>query len=223
VLSAEWKKLGSKMNEAEENWQNSGLLVFSKMRVANLSRLAVLLALSLSGVAQQSDTVRDLDTARSKLTLRVYKTGLFSAFAHDHEIHAPIQSGSIDERQRSVHFMVDSRSLQVVDPTASESERSTIQSTMLGPKVLDSGEYPEIRFRSTSVESGEEGKWTVRGDLTLHGETHPVKADVVGQNGHYTGSAQLLQKDFGITPVSIAGGSVKVKNQVRVEFEIFAR
>jgi hypothetical protein len=31
----------------------------------------------------------------------------------------------------------------------------------------------------------------------------------------------LRQKDFGITPVSVAGGSIKVKDDVRVDFEIF--
>jgi hypothetical protein len=33
----------------------------------------------------------------------------------------------------------------------------------------------------------------------------------------------LRQKDFGITPVSVAGGSVKVKDEVRIEFEIVGR
>jgi hypothetical protein len=51
----------------------------------------------------------------------------------------------------------------------------------------------------------------------------PVKVDVTGHDGHYTGSARLSQKDFGITPVSIAGGSVKVKDEVLVEFEVFAK
>jgi len=155
--------------------------------------------------------------------MRVYKTGLFSAFAHDHEIRAPIQKGAVDEGKNTVEFSVDARALRVLDPKVSEKDRADIQSTMLGPKVLDSQEFPEIRFRSTSIGDAGGDKWIVRGDLTLHGQTHPLKVDVTGSDGHYAGSVRLSQKDFGITPVSIAGGSVKVKDEILVEFEIFAK
>jgi polyisoprenoid-binding protein YceI len=63
----------------------------------------------------------------------------------------------------------------------------------------------------------------VHGELTLHGETRPVRVTVEGQNGRYHGSAELRQKDFGITPVTVAGGTVKVKNEVRVEFDVVGK
>src|SRR3954467_13408686 len=43
-----------------------------------------------------------IDKARSKVTVRVYKSGLFSAFAHDHTISAPISSGELDPTARRV-------------------------------------------------------------------------------------------------------------------------
>jgi polyisoprenoid-binding protein YceI len=183
----------------------------------------VLVAILLGYAQSSSSSARSIDTARSVLTVRVYKTGLFSAFAHDHEIRAPIQKGAADEEKNTVEFTVDARALRVLDPGVSEKDRAEIQGTMLGPKVLDSEKFPEIRFRSTSLGEAGEDKWIVRGDLTLHGQTHPVKVEVKGHDGHYTGSARLSQKDFGITPVSIAGGSVKVKDEILVEFEIFAK
>ncbi len=63
----------------------------------------------------------------------------------------------------------------------------------------------------------------MQGDLTLHGQTHPVKVDVERQNGRHRGSAGLRQSEFGITPVTAAGGTIKVKDEVRVEFEIVGR
>jgi len=186
--------------------------------------IAFLSISALLGVAQSnSSPAKEIDTARSVLTVRVYKTGLFSAFAHDHEIRAPIQKGFIDETKSSLEFAVDARTLRVLDPKVSDSDRAEIQGTMLGPSVLDSEKFTEIRFRSISVERRGEGKWMVSGDLTLHGQTHPVKAEVEGRDGHYTGAAQLRQTDFAIKPVSIAGGSIKVKDEVRVEFELFSR
>ena len=75
--------------------------------------------------------------------------------------------------------------MRVMDKDVSEKDRAEIQETMLGPKVLDAGRFPEIRFRSTAVEPAGAGRWTVRGDLTLHGQTRPVKLDVQSQNGHF--------------------------------------
>ncbi len=178
------------------------------------------LLVSLPALAQPQKLI---DTDRSVLTVHVYKTGLFSAFGHNHEIRATIQSGSFSEDNPSVEFTVDSRTLKVLDVEASDSERRTIQETMLGPKVLDSDHFPEIRFRSTSIHRMAEGKWAVNGNLTLHGQTRPIKVDVESEVGRYRGSAELQQKDFGITPVSVAGGSVKVKNEVRVDFEIVGK
>jgi hypothetical protein len=38
-----------------------------------------------------------------------------------------------------------------------------------------------------------------------------------------TGRTVIGQKDFGIQPVSAAGGTVKVKNELAIEYRIVAR
>jgi hypothetical protein len=193
------------------------------MKPRQILIIGILSMAALAFAQADPSTGKAIDTERSVLTVRVYKTGLFSAFAHDHEIRAPIKNGILDEDKNAVEFTVDSRSLRVLDPKASDSERAEIQNTMLGPKVLDSEKFPEIRFRSVSVGEAGEGKWIVRGDLTLHGQTHQLKLDVQGSDGRYSGAIVLSQREFGITPVSIAGGSVKVKDEIRIEFEIFGK
>jgi hypothetical protein len=40
------------------------------------------------------------------------------------------------------------------------------------------------------------------------------------KDDRYRGSATLKQTDFGMTPVTIAGGTVKVKDEIKIEFEI---
>lgn len=166
---------------------------------------------------------KEIDNQKSTMTVRAFKSGLFSAFGHDHEISAPVKQGSVNETDRSVELVVDARLMRVTDKDVSEKDRAEIQETMLGPKVLDTAQFPEIRFHSTSVDRAGEGRWTVRGELTLHGKTRPVKVDVNGQSGRYRGTAELKQRDFGIEPVSGGGGTVKVKDEVRVEFEIVAK
>ena len=164
-----------------------------------------------------------IDTDRSVLTIHVYKTGLFSAFGHNHEISAPIQSGAFSETPPEVELSVDARKLRVLDTDVSDKDRGQIQATMLGPQVLDSEKFPEIHFQSKQVERVGEDKWVLRGDLALHGQTRPVEVKVERQSGRYFGNVELKQRDFGIAPVSVAGGSVKVKNEVRIEFQIVGR
>ena len=60
------------------------------------------------------------------------------------------------------------------------------------------------------------------GNLTLHGQTHPVHVTVkqAGAGGRYEGAAKLKQTAFGIQPISIGGGAVKVKDEVDIAFTI---
>jgi polyisoprenoid-binding protein YceI len=167
--------------------------------------------------AQQSH----IDADKSIIVIHVGKSGLFSGFAHDHDIAAPITSGNVyRSAPLSVELRVDARTLRVRDPGASAKDRKEIQTTMLGPEVLDSERHQEIVFKSGTVEALGASHWTVRGELTLRGQTRPVTAEVAEKAGHYTGRATVKQTDFGIKPVKVAGGTVKVKDEVQVEFDI---
>ena len=185
----------------------------------------ILAGLSLClGQAQptaRSFQVGKIDGARSTITVRVYKSGFFSAFGHDHEIQAPIESGEVKGVENpSVDLRVAAHKLRVLDPEASEKTRAHIQETMEGGRVLDVTHFPEIGFESNAVERKGSDHWIVRGTLALHGKERPVAADVTLKGEHYRGSAILKQTDFGITPVTVAGGTVKVKDEVKIEFEI---
>src|SRR5690242_4257392 len=80
---------------------------------------------------------RSIDLEKSVMTVRVYKAGVFSAFGHDHQISAAVTGGTVDVSARRVELQVKAAALQVKDPDTSEKDRAQIQSTMLGPEVLD--------------------------------------------------------------------------------------
>ena len=174
---------------------------------------------SCTTMAEAQD--RAIDTTRSVLRLRVFKSCFLSAFAHNHEIEASIAEGTVHlSSDPSVSLKVHARELRVLDPDVSDKDRGDVQKTMEGPRVLDVERFPEISFQSTAVQKKGEQHWTVRGNLTLRGQTSPVEVEVASKDGHYQGSAQLQQHSFGMTPVSIAGGTVRVKDEVKVEFDI---
>lgn len=191
--------------------------------MANTSRraiAAVLWAWLIVPTAARPDG-RAIDATRSSVHVHVLKSGLFSAFAHNHDVEAPLESGEVKEDGTpSVELRVDARKLRVLDPEASADTRAEIQKTMQGPQVLDAERYAEIHFRSTKVQPAGADHWLVAGDLNLHGQTHPVTVDVTLKNGVYRGSATLKQTAFGITPVTIAGGTVKVKDDLKIDFQI---
>ena len=158
--------------------------------------------------------------ANSVMTVHVFRAGVLSAFGHNHEIAAPVSGGTVDTAARKVDLRAQSGALKVRDPEASEKDRAEIQRTMLGPEVLDAARFTEIAFKSTSAESAGAGAWKVQGDLTLHGQTHSVAVDVHEEGSHFVGSSRFKLTEFGIKPVKVAGGTVRVKDEIRIEFNI---
>jgi polyisoprenoid-binding protein YceI len=74
---------------------------------------------------------------------------------------------------------------------------------------FDVATYPDITFKSTRIVPGENGKFQIMGDLTVHGVTKPVTfdCDLVGQIkdpfGHnragFTATTTINRKDYGIS------------------------
>lgn len=174
----------------------------------------------LSGAQTKS---KDIDVEHSSMKIHVSKSGFFSFAGDNHEIEAPISSGTVNEAAKTVELKVESARLTVLDPGFSPSKRAQVQQEMVGPHVLDAGRFPEITFRSTQVTEEKSSTWRVIGDLTLHGQTRSITLHVNGSAGHYRGTAALKQTDFGITPISMAGGSVKVKDELVIDFDIVTR
>jgi hypothetical protein len=83
------------------------------MRLTRLALgiLAIVVCLEPNKLYAQPQAI---DVNKSSLKIRVFKSGAFSAFAHDHEIQAPIDEGKIDSpASPSVQLRVDSRKMTV--------------------------------------------------------------------------------------------------------------
>jgi polyisoprenoid-binding protein YceI len=183
-------------------------------------RIRLFAALSLACGGAASGQPLAIDAAKSTMTVHVYKAGLLSVFGHDHEIAAPIARGAVDVAGHTVELHANAAALRVRDPDVSDKDRNEIQTNMLGSDVLDVENHKEIGFRSTGVTAAGAGAWKVTGDLTLRGKTRPVSMEVREKDGHYMGACRFKITDFGITPFKAAGGAVRVKDEVQIEFDI---
>src|SRR6266481_974296 len=124
-----------------------------------MRRTLLLAAASLECALGVSAQQHNIDTQKSTLTIHVGKSGIFSGLGHEHEVRAPIHSGTADTGSHpAVEIRVDARKLRVTDKDASDKDRAEVQRTMLGPEVLDSADHPDIVFKSTSADSTGQGR-----------------------------------------------------------------
>ena len=93
--------------------------------------------------------------------------------------------------------------------------------------------YPEIGFASTSIEQVDEETVKIVGDLTMHGETHPVELEAelggveTGPNGETrTGlevTGQLSRKQWGMHfNAALGSGNAVVSDKVKLILDIAA-
>lgn len=208
----------------------------SRLRLFWIALLSALAGLMM--VAAQSQEKATPKPQQSAITIHVFKSGLFSGFAHNHIVIAPVSHAAIDPAQLTAEITVVTKEMKVTDPDVSDKDRAEIQSTMLGPKVLDQEKYPEIHFRSSSIKETSPQHYRVAGTLELHGAKQEITFEVTGEpepgaparagvardgvGEHFHGATKLKQSAFGIKPISLGGGSVKVKDELELEFDVYA-
>jgi YceI-like domain len=185
--------------------------------------LSLILAWLLAASTLAASLERSIDVTRSTIRIHVGKSGVFSAAGHEHWVRAPIADGRIEEGSSPrISFRVEARELKIEeDQSLSAEKQAEVQRTMQ-TQVLESERYSEITFRSISIKETGTDTWEVHGDLTLHGQTNPITTEVHKQQSVYVGHCHLKQTDFGIRPVRVGGGMVKVKDELDIEFSIAA-
>ncbi|HEX5082127.1 MAG TPA: YceI family protein, partial [Blastocatellia bacterium] len=156
--------------------------------------------------------------------------------AHDHDIGVKSFSGRVvvpdsGAAGGSLEMEVDAASLEVLDTKPSEADKKKIFNSMHN-EVLESAKHPKITFKSVSVSDVKRTgngaySFVVNGDLTLKGVTKriaiPVAATITPQQSRAAGKYTLKQTDFGIKPYSAAGGTIRVKDEIVVNFDIVAK
>jgi polyisoprenoid-binding protein YceI len=171
---------------------------------------------------------------RSKFTVRAFATGPLSALGHSPTIAIPdfkgealVDPNAIEES--SLRVLIQAASLVVTDDL-SDKDREEINRRM-HEEVLECDSYPEILYECTVASASKTGEgqyWVaLHGQLSLHGvrRSHPVSARVTlaGDTLRAAGEFSVRQSDYEIKPVSAVGGAVKLKDDLKLSFDITAR
>jgi polyisoprenoid-binding protein YceI len=164
-----------------------------------------------------------LGPGNGTLSVRTGRTGAAAKAGHDLLIEvtdwkATLEIGD-DPTQTSVALDADAASLRVLEgkggmQALGEDDKLSIRQTIDDEVLKGKG----IEFRSTEVQTAANGsRISVRGELTLVGNVHPVAFDLlVGGDGTLSASAVLKQTDWGIKPYSTLFGALKVADGVEV-------
>jgi polyisoprenoid-binding protein YceI len=211
----------------------------------NGAKLALMLLCAGSATLAQgagtSPAPLAIDATQSSITIQVYRAGALAAFGHNHVIECRAVNGSVwlaEPREQSrfeLEFPVEG--LIVDDPAARKSagpdfasvpsnkDREGTRTNMLGPAQLDAARSPLIRVRSRSIR-GAGPRYDVTAEVTIRGRASEVQFPVEVAEGasglRVTGELGIRQSDLGLTPFRALGGALKVKDELRIAFDVAA-
>jgi polyisoprenoid-binding protein YceI len=175
-----------------------------------------------------------VDTRASRFTVQAFATGILSAMGHNPRIGIRTFSGEVDfsaEATQASAFRLSMKatSLGVLDDI-SDKDRREIE-RMMNEQVLESAKYPDIVYEAPIITvarlEGALYSATLSGTLSFHGVTRnqsvSARIAVFDEMIRASGDFSLNQSDYGIKPISVAGGTLKVKDELKFSFEMVAR
>lgn len=156
----------------------------------------------------------------------VYREGALSAVGHDLKLRVTGFTIEVGE-EPSVHAELHADSLRVVgvlrEGTVDEREpssrdRKEIEGN-IARDVLEAGKYPEITFRSKSVErTGQSAR--IVGSLDLHGVRRDIAFEARQEGDRWAARVPIHQPDFRIKPYRALLGALRVKPEIVVEVSV---
>ena len=172
-----------------------------------------------------------LDTNSGDLHVYTFKEGLLSKLAHDLLIDVTGFKVNLEVPEAgfasgSLELEIQANSLKVICALKDEEKTDALKEKDIadierdmGVKVLHPDKYPTATFHSKSIQ-GKNGGYKISGDLSLHGVTKSIDFDIDTSGGNIMGMITLLQKDYGIKPFKAMMGTLKIKNEINIGFDL---
>ena len=170
------------------------------------------------------------DAKTSQFTVQAFAEGLAGIADHRPRFSVRDFSGELlfDRNNLlggSLHLPAKTRSLDLMDDV-SKHDRQSIDRVMFG-EVL----HPEVRFTSSRVVCGavEENRYRteISGTVLLNGveQSQSIQAQLILSEGSLRayGEFRLRQTDYGLNIASVAGGILRIKDDLKFVFFVVAR
>jgi polyisoprenoid-binding protein YceI len=186
-------------------------------------------------LAARGKPVYRIDPERSLVVIEVRRAGSLARLGHDHVVASHDVEGYVapDEARADLYVALDSLSVDEpalraeagFDTQPSESDIVGTRANM-HEKVLETQKFPYALIRVHAIEKRPMGA-RLAVALTLHGVTREMEAPAQIESAEgelrVTGRLAFAQTEFGITPYSILGGAIQVRDRVELRFKIASR
>lgn len=183
-----------------------------------------------------------VSSEESEVRVLVYRDGPMARLGHNHVLRSRGLGGDIllgdhgEEPRFSLvlpvaSFSVDETGLRAEEgddfPGAvAEDAISGTRKNMLSESLLDAARFPEIRLMSRKV-AGVAPDYTMTVAIEVKGQTHdlrvPVRVEQEAKELRATGAFTVTHEELGLTPFTVMGGLLSVKDEIRLRFRIVAR
>lgn len=172
-----------------------------------------------------STTQWDFDLSHSSINFHVRHLMVSKVHGRFEKWSGTLQLDEQDLTNSKLEVTIDATSIETKEPKRDEHLRSA--------DFLEVDKYPTITFKSTQVARDSDDRYTLLGDLTIHGVTRQVKLEVEGGDrvadpwgGTRTGfSARttISRKDYGLTwNLALEAGGFVVGDKIEITLEIEA-
>jgi len=175
-----------------------------------------------------------VDRKASQFTVQAFASGLISVVAHSPKIAIRDWTGNVSFvpdtlNDAKLKVLIKTASLDVLDELR-DSEKRELHRVMYDD-VLETKRFPDAVFESSRISADRlrESLYrvNVEGSLSLHGVTnsHTFFAQVTFGVDSFRahGEFTLLQTDYGIRIASIAGGTLKLQDELKFTFYVVGR
>lgn len=197
------------------------------MKVLKTSVVVMLLAFTMmfsANFSSQAEVAEyAIDTAHSQVIFKVKHLAISTVTGRFDTFEGSYAFDSEDISKSSVETSIVASSINTNEKDRDDHLRSD--------DFLDVEKYPNITFKSKSINKGKGNDFQIVGDLTIHGVTKEVTLDAEyegsakdprgNERSAFTANGEISRKDYGMTwnKVLEAGGFV-VGDEVKITLEI---
>lgn len=167
-----------------------------------------------------------IDAVHSSALFSVEYMGIALFKGRFANVEGTISLNEADPTRSSVNAAIDVKSLDI--------KNDRFYAHMMGDQFFDAEQYPQITFQSTKIGRVSDTRWTITGDLSMHGVTKPVTLDTeyLGQAKHpfsgqvraaFRATTSINRGDWELTWNAVLDTGAKyVGEKVEITLEVMA-
>ncbi|MFE2426431.1 YceI family protein [Streptomyces sp. NPDC059373] len=186
--------------------------------------LGTLLLARTGGVELPPPGVWTIDPAHSTVSAVAQHLGLSSVHGRFTQFGGRIEIAE-DPLRSSVEAVIEAASIDTGNAMRDGHLRS--------PDFLDADVHPKLTYRSTAITPSGDDRWTVHGELAMHGVTRPVDLDLRylgtgpdpwgGVRAAFRAVTELRQEDFSMNYNQVVqAGIAAIGTTLKVELDVQA-